>query len=183
MNFKRCAVRNDLKTTIIKTLSKGLDIETLSVLIDTEIEGVGFLDDVTNEIEKEIEKEHGGKIRYDGQSLETVFKIVGSIVDEDVVKKAASDVIMNHIRTGNASLKQGSSMKWVNVRGEVEAEFQKYSIYQMQDELENITLEAFIYSVIEESEPTIAARKAFTKACEATGLTEEEYAGWYKEVD
>lgn len=180
MNYKRCAVRNTLKTNVIKTMAKGLDMEVLSSLFDAEREGFGFLDDAADRLEKEIEKEYGASLNFT-KPLKTILEIVENILDESLVKETCSVVLMDYIRTGKPGTKTETSMKYVYARGAVEAEYNKYNVYQMQEKLENITLEAFIYCIIEELEPIIAARSAFTKACKGAGLTKVEYPGWYEE--
>lgn len=180
MNYKRCAVRNKLKTNVIKTMANGLDTEVLSSLFDTEREGFGFLDDAADRLEKEIEKEYGAGLNFT-KPLKSILEILDNILDENLVKETCSFVLMDYIRTGKSGIKTETSMKYVYARGAVEAEYNKYNVYQIQDKLENITLEAFIYCIIEELEPLIAARSAFTKACKEENLTKTEYPGWYEE--
>lgn len=181
MNFKRCALRNDLKTRTIYMMSKGIDIGAISRLLDTEDNGNSFLDGVANAIEKHIQEE--SPFSYDKLTLDEVFKHVARVVDEEVIKEAIGTTLMDALKSENDFLEKGESMKWVNARGEVEATSQKNDIYVFgQKEHDKITLDAFISIVIEETEIKTAVRKAYTKACKEKGLTRDDYPEWLEET-
>lgn len=182
MNYKRCALRNNLKTRTIYTMSKGIDIGAISRLLDADEEnGITFLDKVANAVEKFIKEET--TLNYDQNSLDEVFSAANRVVDENIIREAVGTTLMGALKEENEFLEKGESMKWVNARGETEAAVQKHDFYNFsQEELDAVTLDAFIYAIIEESDIKIAVRKAYTKACKEKGMTKEDYSEWLEDV-
>lgn len=178
MNHKRCALRNNLKERAIRILAEGVDIETFSNLIENE-EGKSFLDNIADDLEKKIETARGNKIDYDSLSMDEVLLIGQRSIYTEDIKKTLSRTILTLAKAGDATIKMDASQKWITAKGVIDTEITINDLYVFDDvEVKEMTFNAFIQMVIEESNKEIAGRKAVTEGCKKKGVDKEQYRNW-----
>lgn len=180
MNYKRCALRNEIKKRAILTLAKGIDIGAISHLLDDTTNQ--FLDKLADTIEKIIKDETS--LKCDQASMDEIMTATNKTVTEEVLKTTLGLNFMNAIRTSDGILDAGESMKWVGSRGGVEQAVQLFGLHSLTPkELNAATINAFILASIEETDTKIAVRKSMTALCKSKGMTADNYRDWLEEED
>lgn len=178
MNYKRCALRNNLKERAIRILAKGVDIEAFSNLVENE-EGRNFLDTIADDLEKKIENARGVKTDYDATEMNALLDISRKSLYPEDIAKTLSRTILTIAKNGDPTIKMDASQKWIAAKGVVETEITRYNLYVFdENEIKEMVLNTFIMMVIEESGKDTAGRLSVTEGCKKKNVNADQYENW-----